>query len=102
MRTIHAAAVTVAALLLGACSGSSSGGSGGPGPTDPTSGNGAPTPAGPTPPAFRPLFQLAQGLIPPEPTGGRGPAGQQGIGGLLAPPIAASKLSAAPSSALGN
>ena len=64
MRTTHAAAVTVAALLLGGCGGSSSGGSGGPGPTDPTSGNGAPTPGTPAPAAFRPLFQLAQGLIP--------------------------------------
>src|SRR5882757_5882341 len=63
MRTIHAVAVTVAALLLGACSGST-GGSSGPGPTDPTSGNGAPPPVTPTPAAFRPLFHVAQGLLP--------------------------------------
>lgn len=62
MRTLHAGVVTVAALLLGACSGTSSDGSSGPGPTDPTSGNGAPPPVAHA--AFRPLFQLAQGLIP--------------------------------------
>ncbi len=65
MRTIHAGALAVAALLLAGCSGSGSNGSGGPGPTDPTSGNGNPNPGGTTTAAaFRPLFQVAQGLLP--------------------------------------
>ena len=59
MRTHHAGALSVAALLLGACSGG-----GGPGPTDPTSGNGNPGSGTTAPAAFRPLFQVAQGLLP--------------------------------------
>ena len=58
MRTRHAAILSVAALLLGACSsGSSSIGA-----TDTTSGNGAPPPVVRAP--FRPVFQLAEGLLP--------------------------------------
>ncbi len=64
MRTFHAGALAAAALLLGGCGGSGSNGANGPGPTDPTSGNGNPG-SGTTPAAaFRPLFQLAQGLLP--------------------------------------
>lgn len=58
MRTRHAALLSVAALLLGACSSGSSG----VGPTDTTSGNGAPPPV--TRPAFRPMFQPADGILP--------------------------------------
>ncbi len=64
MRTHHAAALTVAAMLLGACGGSGSNGLGGIGPTDPTYGNGNPNPGGTTVAAFRPYFQLTQGLLP--------------------------------------
>jgi hypothetical protein len=62
MRVLHALTFTVAALLLGACgSHSASNGSSGIGPTDPTTGNGAGTPAAA---AFHPLFQIAQGVLP--------------------------------------
>jgi len=64
MRTLHAAALSVAALLLGACGGSGSNGLGGIGPTDPTYGNGNPSTGGTAPAAFRPLFQVEQGLLP--------------------------------------
>jgi dienelactone hydrolase len=59
MRTLHAVALTAAAVLLAGCSSSSS-----VGPTNPTAGNGAPPPITPAPAAFRPYFQLAQGLLP--------------------------------------
>jgi len=62
MRTHHAGALAVAASLLGACTGTS--GNGGIGPTDPTYGNGNPAPNGVTAPPFRPVFQVAQGLLP--------------------------------------
>lgn len=65
MKSFHVVALTVAALLLGGCgSHSASEGSKSPGPTDPTSGNNAPPPPAVTPAAFRPLFQLAQGILP--------------------------------------
>src|SRR5450631_2826257 len=60
MRIPLAVALAVATLLLGACGAGSSA----IGPTDPTSGNGAPTGSSPPPAAFRPLFQVAQGLLP--------------------------------------
>ena len=58
MSTRHAAILSVAALLLGACSSGSSG----VGPTNTNAGNGAPPPV--TRAAFRPLFQLAEGILP--------------------------------------
>lgn len=64
MRVLHALTITVAALLLGACgSHSASDGSSGIGPTNPTTGNGAGTPAVA---AFHPLFHLTneQVLLP--------------------------------------
>jgi hypothetical protein len=64
MRILHAGALSVAALLLGACSSPGSNGQGGIGPTDPTYGNGNPAPGGVTAAAFRPYFQVAQGLLP--------------------------------------
>jgi hypothetical protein len=64
MRILHAGAVPVAALLLGACSHPGSNGVGGIGATDPTYGNGNPAPGGITTAAFRPYFQVAQGLLP--------------------------------------
>jgi hypothetical protein len=64
MRTINAGAFCVAALLLGACSGSGSNGLGGIGPTDPTYGNGNPAPGGVSSAPFHPYFQVAQGLLP--------------------------------------
>ena len=63
MRVIPALALTVAALLLGACgSHSTSNGSTPIGPTDPTIGNGA----GPNPPpaTFHPMFNVSQGVLP--------------------------------------
>ena len=65
MRITHAATLFAAALVVGACSnGAGSNGPSAVGPTNPAYGNGAPT--GTTPPAaaFRPLFQLNQGLLP--------------------------------------
>jgi hypothetical protein len=59
MRVLHALTLTVAALLLGACGHQS--GPGPIGPTDPTMGNGAGTPAAA---AFHPLFAVAQGVLP--------------------------------------
>ena len=62
-RVLPALALSVAALLLGACgSHSASNGNGGIGPTDPTFGNGA----GGTPPptAFHPMFNVGQGILP--------------------------------------
>jgi hypothetical protein len=64
MRTLNAGALGVAALLLGACSGSGSNGLGGIGPTDPTYGNGNPAPGGVSSAPFHPYFQVAQGLLP--------------------------------------
>jgi len=66
MRISHAVALAAAALVLGACSSStgSNGGTGTVGPSDPTYGDGAPSTTAPTPAAFRPLFQVAQGLLP--------------------------------------
>ena len=58
MRILHGITLTAAAMLLAACSGSGSK----PGATDPTAGNGAPPPIQSA--AFRPVFQLAQGLLP--------------------------------------
>jgi hypothetical protein len=58
MRTRYAAILSVAAVLLGACSSGSSG----VGPTDTTSGNGAPPPV--ARPAFRPMFQPGDGILP--------------------------------------
>ncbi len=58
MRTRQAAILSVAAMLLGACSsGSSSVGA-----TDTASGNGAPPPVVRAP--FRPMYQLAEGILP--------------------------------------
>jgi len=58
MRIQHAALMLVTGLMVGACgSGSSSLGS-----TNTASGNGAPPPV--ARPAFRPLFQLGQGILP--------------------------------------
>ncbi len=59
MRVLHALTITVAALLLGACGSHSA--SSGIGPTDPTIGNGAGTPAAAP---FHPLFAVAQGILP--------------------------------------
>lgn len=58
MKLRHAALWIATALLVGAC-GSGSSNLGG---TNTQSGNGAPTPVGH--PAFRPLFQVAQGILP--------------------------------------
>ena len=60
MRTLHAATLVAAALLLGGCS---AGNSGALGTTNPLSGNGAPPPPA-TAAAFRPLFQVALGIFP--------------------------------------
>lgn len=65
MRISQAAALFAAALVVGACSGGA--GSNGPssvGPTNPAYGDGAPTGTTPAAAAFRPLFQLNQGLLP--------------------------------------
>lgn len=52
--------VVVAGLLVAACGGSGSS----IGPTNTQSGNGAPTPPVVAPASFRPVFQIAQGLLP--------------------------------------
>ena len=58
MRIRHAAILSLAAVVLGACSSGSST----IGATDTSSGNGAPPPVVRAP--FRPIFQLAQGMLP--------------------------------------
>jgi len=64
MRTLRVPVVAVAALVLSACfSDSTSSGNPGIGPTDPTSGNGAPTPP-PTGTGFRALFVPLGGILP--------------------------------------
>ncbi len=64
MRIRNIAAMLAAVMLVGGCSDSASNGSQGVGPTDPTSGNGAP----PAPPAgvgsFKALFVAATGVLP--------------------------------------
>src|SRR5882672_2969531 len=65
MRTVRAAILLLTGLLLAGCfSDSTSNGEASVGPTDPTSGNGAPS--NPTPPAtgFRPQFQPLNGVFP--------------------------------------
>jgi pimeloyl-ACP methyl ester carboxylesterase len=63
MRTLPVAALAALVVLLGGCSGSTSKGSpNAPGPTDPTSGNGAPSTTPST--AFRAAFQPGQGVLP--------------------------------------
>ena len=63
MRIVRAAILGVTGLLLGGCFGS---GSDEPtlNPTDPTSGNGAPSTPPPANTAFRPLFQPSAGVLP--------------------------------------
>jgi len=63
MRIVRAAILGVTGLLLGGCFGS---GSDEPtlNPTDPTSGNGAPSTPPPANTAFRPLFQPSVGVLP--------------------------------------
>src|SRR5262245_35218997 len=66
MRTVRAAILLLTGLLLAGCfSDSTSNGESNIGPTDPTSGNGAPPPPT-TPPAtgFRPQFQPLNGIFP--------------------------------------
>ncbi|MBS0393969.1 MAG: hypothetical protein JSR54_05040 [Proteobacteria bacterium] len=58
MRVLQALTLTVAAMLLAACSGHNATDLG---KTDPTTGNGAGTPAAAT---FHPLFAVAQGVLP--------------------------------------
>ena len=64
MRTVRAAILLLTGMFLSGCfSDSTSSGEENVGPTDPTSGNGAPT----TPPAttsFRPQFQPLSGIFP--------------------------------------
>jgi hypothetical protein len=65
MRVIHALTLTVAALLLGACSGgSNSGGGSSLGvPTDTTAGSGGATGTSP-PSTFHPMFNVGEGILP--------------------------------------
>jgi dienelactone hydrolase len=65
MRTLHAAvSLALSAVLLGGCfsNSSSSGSNNDPGPTNPSSGNNAPST--PAPAAFRAQFQPGQGVLP--------------------------------------
>ncbi|MCZ8133357.1 MAG: hypothetical protein O9284_19000 [Steroidobacteraceae bacterium] len=63
MRTIHAATLAVAAVLLSGCfSNSESEGGRDPGPVNPASGNNVPP--SPPPATFRALFQPGQGILP--------------------------------------
>ncbi len=66
MRTVRAAILLLTGMLLSGCfSDSTSEGEASIGPTDPTSGNGAPTtPPPPTATAFRPQFQPLSGIFP--------------------------------------
>lgn len=67
MRIVRAAILGFAGLVLGGCfSDSDSGSDSNVGPTDPTSGNGAPTTPPPVPPvtAFKATFQPGAGILP--------------------------------------